>query len=1306
MFRRTIQFLALLITVSGGLAEAKVKFNEQLLTTLTVQSGQSKTWNLRDYLTDSGSNTLTFGANVPPSTVTLPNFLEIVGGELRTKGAAPAPGTYNFVLTVVDTGDPAPEKPKDSNVKTVLTITPPPPAFKVKDLDLGVQKEGVPFTYDLKTQVTDPQFVKTYSAQNLPKWLSLDPNTGILSGTPKRENVGNYTFVAVASNEVGVAQMNVKGTVIKVLQHPAWTSNSIDLGSTDEGAYFEREASKYVTNPENLKLVYMIIDMTPPPWLNVGSDSGTLYGTPTVPKKYDVAVAFKYIIDGQEFTKPTTFLINVNHVNHAPKWKDKPIKPQDVAVTGVLYKLELKGSVVDPDGDELTFTLNGPAWGKIDPKTGQFSGTPGKSDVGTGEAKFQVTATDPGSLSDTTDLIIKLQKANEPPYWKNKPTILGTTKEDTLFQVNLSDPTYVEDPDGDKPLEFSADATLPKWLTLTKSGVLQGTPGKFDIGTHSFTVKVTDNKSGADITEVKIIVEHVNHAPYWTLSPLTSTASEDKAWSFDVAPYAKDDDINDKLTFSAIAGPSWAQLTATGQFSGTPTMSDVGQHTWTVRVADQKGATADVKVVVTVQHVNHPPVWKQPAVLANAFEDKPYTGSVAQFVTDPDANDQVRFVKVSQKPAWIQIASDGTISGKPGASDVGTFEFQVRALDLANAEAVGTVKITVEATNHPPYWRNAPSVLQLNDGYEDKTYKFDVSPYAADPDNDKLTFTKVSGPAWMFVGADGMVTGVPTKADIGNQTAKFRVSDPKGLFADTDATITIVHTNHPPVVSASMPGFEMKEREVKTWDLKQYINDIDADKLSCTKKTTGEDWVELTRDCIVKASPKRPQVKTDPWVIDFQVADLETFVTGKFTIKVLKDPQKPIWLTEPITFEPLIAEANVPFSNNIKDRAKDLDGESLKFYKKGGPAWLVVNEDGSLGGTPKDADLGMNEFKLAACNPDLCSDLGTLKILVKPGVQKDEWMVDAKVPNAPIEYMWDIDNSDNCDKTLKNLKANIGVFYDKLKAAELKHYGLIVSSDVKQFNAEPIRNKKTNDPMLLKYDANNLVSAWRERVELAYSSMVCNNCNNSPIWAMYRFFERLPNDFTEIYRNNYFMPQVPSDSMMVSHQLDHFKYYTKNLAEPLKSYTANDFARDFIQLHRKEEKSFRVSAIAPECPSLLETSGEPQNAAPANAYGTVVSKTGGKYYTTKCDFNATQVLGEFADSLIFRAYVHAKTTLQLTKKPTSVNTIKVTIGGVSIPSGDKWTYDAGNNQINFKWYLIDEGQLKKGDKIEIEYRIN
>ena len=67
-----------------------------------------------------------------------------------------------------------------------------------------------------------------------------------------------------------------------------------------------------------------------------------------------------------------------------------------------------------------------------------------------------------------------------------------------------------------------------------------------------------------------------NHAPTIGGSPATSVLVN-AAYSF--TPIASDDDLNDTLSFSIVNQPSWASFdSVTGVLSGSPTSSDIGDH--------------------------------------------------------------------------------------------------------------------------------------------------------------------------------------------------------------------------------------------------------------------------------------------------------------------------------------------------------------------------------------------------------------------------------------------------------------------------------------------------------------------------------------------------------------------------------------------------------------------------------------------------------------------------------------------------------------------------------------------------------
>ncbi|HPA20793.1 MAG TPA: M6 family metalloprotease domain-containing protein [Verrucomicrobiae bacterium] len=95
-------------------------------------------------------------------------------------------------------------------------------------------------------------------------------------------------------------------------------------------------------------------------------------------------------------------------------------------------------------------------------------------------------------------------------------------------------------------------------------------------------------------------------------------------------------------------------------------------------------------------------------------------------------------------------------------------------------------EITVSGTNHPPTF-TSPNVADARVG---TAYGGSLAGAAMDPDmNDVLTYSKLSGPAWLSVAADGATSGMPLPGDVGSNTFTVRVADSGGNYAD--ATITI-----------------------------------------------------------------------------------------------------------------------------------------------------------------------------------------------------------------------------------------------------------------------------------------------------------------------------------------------------------------------------------------------------------------------------------------------------------------------------------------------------------------------------------
>jgi hypothetical protein len=103
-----------------------------------------------------------------------------------------------------------------------------------------------------------------------------------------------------------------------------------------------------------------------------------------------------------------------------------------------------------------------------------------------------------------------------------------------------------------------------------------------------------------------------------------------------------------------------------------------------------------------LQAANTPPTFTvDPIDMPNAFEGIAYSNTLAGSATDVDPGDTLTYSLVSG-PAWLNVDTNGTLSGTPGAGDVGAVPITVKVEDNALAFDTAVLNITVESAPVPP----------------------------------------------------------------------------------------------------------------------------------------------------------------------------------------------------------------------------------------------------------------------------------------------------------------------------------------------------------------------------------------------------------------------------------------------------------------------------------------------------------------------------------------------------------------------------------------------------------------------------
>ena len=140
-------------------------------------------------------------------------------------------------------------------------------------------------------------------------------------------------------------------------------------------------------------------------------------------------------------------------------------------------------------------------------------------------------------------------------------------------------------------------------------------------------------------------------------------------------------------------------MASNGALTGTPTNSDVGPNTFTVKVTDTAGAFATATLEITVANTNDAPTFASGTITgAGATAGAAYTGSLTGTASDVDAGDTLAYSKVSG-PSWLSVSADGALTGTPANSDGGSNTFTVRVTDGGGLWAEATLQITVTVTD-------------------------------------------------------------------------------------------------------------------------------------------------------------------------------------------------------------------------------------------------------------------------------------------------------------------------------------------------------------------------------------------------------------------------------------------------------------------------------------------------------------------------------------------------------------------------------------------------------------------------------
>ena len=383
-----------------------------------------------------------------------------------------------------------------------------------------------------------------YFKQSGPTWMSVDPTTGMVSGTPITNTIHNVTFVA--SNVFGQAIHTAQITVnIPAMGPPAFiTTNPLPSGLV--GEYYEEWI---VASNHPVITVVAGEGSGLPAGLTLEPD-GLLSGIPD--EEYD---GFFMLMASNSAGRVS------NYYNLTITLPESPVfiteSPLPDAVLGEPYDVQIEVA----NNPVLSWWSGDLPAGLEFTDDGRITGTPEQ----VGDSQFTIRAVNAGGNSNR---LYSLAVLGPPVFISESPLPYG------LLHVPYSEPIEII---GAATFRLAA-GTLPSGITLGTNGWLTGLPEA--AGMFTFTVQAT-NDYGWSNREFALSIEIV--PAFITTSPLPSGAVG--------TPYSVQISATGNPDFSLLSGtgtlPQGLDLASDGALTGTPLTAD--SYQFTVRATNDFG---------------------------------------------------------------------------------------------------------------------------------------------------------------------------------------------------------------------------------------------------------------------------------------------------------------------------------------------------------------------------------------------------------------------------------------------------------------------------------------------------------------------------------------------------------------------------------------------------------------------------------------------------------------------------------------------------------------------------------------------
>ncbi len=673
-------------------------------------------------------------------------------------------------------------------------------AWITTQTDLPKAQESTLFQHTIQADFGTPAY--SWSINNGPAWLNIDPNTGELNGTPLPGTGGNlFSFDISVQDSSGSSDtktffLYVIGSLPTLPYNDDFenslASYDITLGSLtrlklDTSAAFSGNKGLLLdAQPGDLNWTTTLSQANDPAqWPGDPDYNGILEWAVDATGSTDFDVSFDYQITNTSSTPWYTNLIFEWSDDLGQSWN---LASGNGANAQGIYQDDTQGSFVNTLFSVSNLNL-----------------------PGSGELRLRLRWLVKFAQKDTFSTWIAIDDFQLGSFVRiTSPTRLLPNP----LGSNPWGPVQLQAIGGQTPYTWSKldpNDSVWSWLSLTANGELSGTvPNTPNAYLENFRVKVTDANSAEGTKDFELSIDQ---------SPLPLSITTLTLPNAEIGvPYTAPP-INGPVTLSASGGVapytwSWNSTTfmppgltlnpQTGIISGTAGFGSSGLYFFTVSITDSLGASAtkDLQLQIFVGGNPTPTLSITTTSLPNAMAGQAYS----QTITLSNGNAPFSW-SMTGNPAWLSInPSNGQLTGTPPASAAGTLvtvtisvtdssspvETDSRQFDLT-IDAAGGSPLALTTTSLPSASEGSfyAHTLQISGG---------IGPFS---------WSMTGKPAWLSIDINtGQISGTPPTGSAGT-TSPFdiTVSDsstpPK---TDTKQFSLVINTPGTPltIVTASL----------------------------------------------------------------------------------------------------------------------------------------------------------------------------------------------------------------------------------------------------------------------------------------------------------------------------------------------------------------------------------------------------------------------------------------------------------------------------------------------------------------------